>query len=57
MKVVIGANKGDENVVQSLLPKFEYLACLNKDVCYLNNHLYDNLWDNHKFTKKNRHWY
>jgi len=55
MKVVIGANKGDENVVQSLLPKFEYLACLNKDVCYLNNHLYDNLWDNHKFTKKNRH--
>jgi len=27
------------------------------EVCYLNNHLHDNLWDNHKPTKKSRYWH
>jgi len=28
-----------------------------KEMCYLNNHLHDNLWVNHKFTNKCIYWH
>jgi len=36
---------------------FEQLFIYKEDECYLNNHLVDNLWDNHNLQRKNRYLY